>query len=293
VTTVDVGVVRSIFRFPVKSMLGESLDRVAIDGGGVVGDRRYALVDDETGKVVSVKRPKWWARMFELAARTSGNTVEVHFPDGVSLAIDDPELRVRLSDFFGRAVSITSTLPPGATFDEVWLRELKNDIDPFLDTPSRIEDGDEMIDGGLMGLTGQFFNALPIHVVTTSTTRRLSALAPGSRFDPHRFRPNIVLETSGEGFIENAWAGHVLRIGSVELGVALAVPRCVMTTLAQGDLPADTNVLRTISRHNAVDIGIGSPPAPCVGVYTDVTVDGEIAVGMPAVLESRSTVARD
>ena len=274
-TTVDVGVVQSIFRFPVKSMLGESLDRVAIDGGGVVGDRRYALVDDETGKVVSVKRPKWWARV-ELAARTSGDTVEVHFPDGVSLAVDDPELHVRLSEFFGRDVSIASTPPPGATFDEVWLRDLKNDIDPFLDMPSRMEDGDEMIDGGLMGVTGRFFNALPIHVVTTSTTRHLSTLAPGSRFDPHRFRPNIVLETSGEGFIENTWAGRVLRIGKVELGVALAVPRCVMTTLAQGDLPADTNVLRTISRHNAVDIGIGSPPAPCVGVYADVKGHGEI-----------------
>ena len=113
-TTVDVGVVQSIFRFPVKSMLGESLDRVAIDGGGVVGDRRYALVDDETGKVVSVKRPKWWARMFELAARTSGDTVEVHFPDGVSLAVDDPELHVRLKRAsFGRDVSIASTPPPG------------------------------------------------------------------------------------------------------------------------------------------------------------------------------------
>jgi len=265
-------------------MLGEALDHAAVDAGGVVGDRRYALVDDETGKVVSVKRPKRWARMFELTARTSGDAVEVCFPDGVSLAIEDPRLRDRLSEFFGRSVSIVSTPPPGATFEEVWVRDLKNDIDPFLETPTRIEDGDEMIDGGMMGFTGQFFNGLPIHVVTTSTTRRLGELAPRSRFDAHRFRPNIVLETSGEGFIENAWAGHVLRIGTVALGVAIAVPRCVMTTLAQGDLPADTNVLRTISEHNVVDIGIGSP-APCVGVYADVTSDGEISVGMPAVLE--------
>jgi hypothetical protein len=62
-------------------MLGESLDHVAMDGGGVVGDRRYALVDHETGKVVSVKRPKWWARMFELAARTSGDIGETRTDD--------------------------------------------------------------------------------------------------------------------------------------------------------------------------------------------------------------------
>ena len=291
-TGVEVGVVQAIYRFPVKSMLGEALDRVTIDGGGVAGDRRYALVDDETGKVVSVKRPKWWARMFELSARTSSDIVEVHFPDGASFSIEDPELRVRLSEFFGRAVSVVSVPPPGATFDEVWVRDLKNNIDPFLGMQSRVEDGDEMIDGGFMGVTGQFFNGLPIHVVTTSTTRRLSELAPDSRFDPHRFRPNIVLETSGEGFIENAWAGQRLCIGSAEFGVALAVPRCVMTTLAQGDLPADADVLRTISRHNAIDIGLGGPPAPCVGVYTDVAVDGEIAVGMSAVLEARPVSAQ-
>jgi uncharacterized protein YcbX len=281
---VEVGIVRAIHRFPVKSMLGEALDRAEIDSGGVVGDRHYALVDDETGKVVSVKRPTWWGRMFELSARTSADEVEVQFPDGVSLAITDPDLPPRLSGFLGRSVSIASSPPPGATFDEVWVRELKNDIDPLLDVQTRVEDGDEMIDGGYMSVTGQFFNALPIHVVTTSTTRQLTGLAPGSRFDPLRFRPNIVLETEGEGFIENAWAGHALHIGNVELAVAVAVPRCVMTTLEQGDMPADRNVLRAISRHNAVDIGLG-PPVPCVGIYTEVSEAGEIAVGMPAVLE--------
>jgi uncharacterized protein YcbX len=285
-SSIEVGVVREIHRFPVKSMLGESLDRAEIDTGGVVGDRRYALVDDLTGKVVSVKRPKWWGRMFELSARTSGDTVEIHFPDGESSAIGESSLPTRLSRFLGRDVSVVSSPPPDATFDEVWMRDLKNDIDPLLDLPTRIEDGEEMIEGGYMSVTGRFFNALPIHVVTTSTTRRLTELAPQSRFEPRRFRPNIVLETPGEGFVENAWAGHVLRIGGVELAVALAVPRCVMTTLEQGDMPADRDVLRTISRHNAVDIGFG-PPVPCVGVYAEVSAGGEIAIGMPATLEAR------
>jgi hypothetical protein len=293
VARIEVGVVRSIYRFPVKSMLGESLDRATIDSGGVVGDRQYALVDDETGKVVSVKRPKRWSRMFELSARTSGDTVVVHFPDGVSLRVDDPELRLRLSDFFGRAVSVVSTPPPDATFEEVWVRELKNDVDPYLGMPTRMEDGDEMIDGGqFMSATGRFFDALPIHIVTTSTTRRLSEIAPASRFDPHRFRPNVVLETSGAGFIENTWAGKVLRIGDVQFSVSITVPRCVMTTLAQGGLPADSNVLRTISRHNAIDIGLGGP-YPCVGVYADVASHGEIALGMSAALEVHPDAGRE
>ena len=68
----QVGAVASVRRYPVKSMLGEDLPAGEFDAGGLVGDRAYALVDDESGKVVSVKRPKWWARMFELAASTGG-----------------------------------------------------------------------------------------------------------------------------------------------------------------------------------------------------------------------------
>jgi uncharacterized protein YcbX len=68
----QVGMVAAVRRYPVKSMLGEDLAAGEFDAGGLVGDRAYALVDEETGKVVSVKRPKRWARMFELAASTGG-----------------------------------------------------------------------------------------------------------------------------------------------------------------------------------------------------------------------------
>ena len=175
--------VQSLRRYPVKSMLGEELDHASLGQRGVVGDRAYALIDDETQKVVSVKRPKRWGRMFELAAVTRGDTVEVRFPDGTSMLIGDAALPSRLSEFLGRAVSVASTPPPDATFDEVWIRELKNDIDPYLGMPSRVEDGEEMIDGGQF-MSGNFSNGGAIHVVTTSSTRRLGELAPESRFDP-------------------------------------------------------------------------------------------------------------
>jgi uncharacterized protein YcbX len=234
-----VGRVQSIRRYPVKSMLGEDLDCASLDTRGVVGDRVYALIDDETQKVVSVKRPKRWGRMFELAAVTRGGSVEVCFPDGASLSIVDVALPGRLSAFLGRPVSVASTPPPAATFDEVWMRELKNDIDPFPRVASRVEDGDEMIDNGqFMNVNGNFFNFGAIHIVTTSSTGRLRQLAPGLRLDPYRFRPNVVVETDGEGFVENGWTGKTLTIGEVGLGVLFPVPRCVMTTLSQGDLPS-------------------------------------------------------
>ena len=281
----SVGRVQSLRRYPVKSMLGEELDRVALDRRGVVGDRAYALIDDETQKVVSVKRPKRWGRMFELAAVTRGDTVDVRFPDGTSTPITDVALNGRLSEFLGRAVSVASTPRPGATFDEVWMRELKNDIAPLPSMPSRIEDGEEMIDNGqYMSVVGNFSNGGAVHIVTTSSTRRLAELAPESRFDPYRFRPNIVVETADDGFVESAWSGRTLTIGDVRLTVRIPTPRCVMTTLSQGDLPADREVLRTITQHNSLDLGVGV--FPCLGVYADVESPGDIGVGDQVTLAS-------
>jgi uncharacterized protein YcbX len=275
-----VGSVQSLHRYPVKSMLGEDLEQVALDRRGVIGDRAYALIDDDTGKVVSIKRPKRWGGMFELAASTRDGTVEVRFPDGTTTAINDASLPGRLSAFFERSVSVAATPPPDATFDEVWMRDLKSGIDPI--GSSRIEDGEEMIDNGqMMSVNGNFSNGGPIHIVTTSTTSRFAQVAPDSRFDPKRFRPNIVIETDGDGFVENEWTGRKLTIGAVRMTVLVPTPRCVMTTLPQGELPADRKVLRTIAQHNTVDIGIGV--FPCLGIYA-VSTEGQIRVGDPVTL---------
>jgi len=261
-------------------MLGEDLPRLSIDRRGVVGDRAYGLVDVETQKVVSVKRPRRWARMFELRAVTRGQTVEVCFPDGSSVSIGDAGLDGRLSDFLGRAVTVASTPPEDATFDEVWARELKNGVDPVAGMSSRTEDGEEIIDNGqFMSVSGNFSNGGAIHIVTTSSVRELAALSPQSQFDASRFRPNIVIDTDGSGFVENAWPGQVLHIGDVELPVVIPTPRCVMTTLPQAESPGDREVLRSISRHNSIDLGFGV--LPCLGVYANVATEGDIAINAP------------
>ena len=88
-----------------------------------------------------------------------------------------------------------------------------------------------------------------------------------------------MVDTPDDGFVETAWQGRTLAIGEVRLPVTFTVPRCVMTTLAQGDQPADRDVLRTISRENAVDVLETGTPYPCVGVYADVAAPGLVTVG--------------
>jgi uncharacterized protein len=106
---------------------------------------------------------------------------------------------------------------------------------------------------------GTFFDGAPIQLVTTATLDRLAALAPKSCFDVARFRPNFVIECAGspDGFIENDWSGRTVLIGSqVQILVARPTPRCVMTTLAQGTLPKDPDVLRTAVQNNLGNVGV-------------------------------------
>jgi MOSC domain-containing protein len=277
-----VGRVSELRRYPVKSMLGETLDVASIAARGVAGDRAYALVDVETGKLVSAKRPKRWGRILELTASTSdgdGDGVCVAFPDGETFAIDAPALRDRLHEFFGRRVEVASVPPTGATYDEVWERDLKNGVDPYVGLSSHVEEGDELIEyPQFLSGPSNFFDFGTLHLITTSTCRQLAALAPNSRFDSSRFRPNIVIDTDESGFPETNWVGQTVTIGATRLTVSMSVPRCVMTTLAQGELPADRDVLRTIAEHNSLDPGLGTP-YPCVGVYADVELPGDIQLG--------------
>ena len=93
----------------------------------------------------------------------------------------------------------------------------------------------------------------------TATLERLRELYPEGRFETRRFRPNIVVEPASDekAFIEDAWIGQSVSIGDeVRLAITEPCPRCVMTTLPQGDLPRDRGILRTASQHNQVHVGV-------------------------------------
>ena len=121
---------------------------------------------------------------------------------------------------------------------------------------------------------GTFFDSATVHLVTTATLDTLRSLYPEGRFEPRRFRPNIIVATPPEatGFVENEWVGREITIGpSVRLRVTMATGRCVMTTLAQGDLPRDRGILKTAVEHNNA----------AVGVYAEVLSGGYVQRGAP------------
>jgi uncharacterized protein YcbX len=262
--------VAALWRYPVKSMLGEELDASAVGERGLAGDRAYALVDRETGKIVSGKNPGRGAVMFECRAAfleppDAGDAEQppalVTLPDGSTVRSDDAHVDDVISRALNSPVSLQAHAPEKAVID------------------------DEQI--ALLSPPGTFFDAAPVHVVTTASLDALAAATPAGRFDPRRFRPNILVATEAAGFVDNDWVDTTLQVGAdVALLLVMAVPRCVMTTLAQDDLPADKEILRTVNRANRVDIP-GMGPNPCVGVYGLVTTGGEIARGDEVRVEPR------
>ncbi len=248
------GSVVSLWRYPVKSMMGEELNAADITKGGLLGDRAYALVDSSDGKVASAKNPRKWPQLFDCRAaladvpRTGVKVppVRITLPDGTIINSEQPDVNQIFSKVLKREVKLFA-LPDvrTATAEEYW-----PDIEG-------LEHRDTVTDFGLP--EGTFFDCALLHLLTTATLDRLRGLYPHGRFEVRRFRPNIVVETAnGENdFVENAWIGQMLAIGdAVRLSITGPCPRCVMTTLPQGDLPKDASVLRTAAQHNRANVGV-------------------------------------
>lgn len=253
--------VASLWRYPVKSMQGEELNAADVTPGGLLGDRQFAVVDPATGKVAGAKNPRKWPGFFYFRAAyteppRAGRplpAVRVTMPDGTFATTDETDLPKLLSVALGREITLSASLP-SATAEEYVIAD--DDVASF-DLP-----------------TGTFFDAAVLHLVTTATLDRLRSLYPEGRFEPRRFRPNLIIATGPEasGFVENDWAGREIAIGEqVRLRVTVATGRCVMTTLPQGDLPKDSGILRTAAQHNNAQ----------VGVYAEVISGGLVRRGDP------------
>ncbi|MBI3743976.1 MAG: MOSC domain-containing protein [Chloroflexi bacterium] len=266
------GTVVSLWRYPVKSMMGEELNVVAVTERGLLGDRAYALVDRSDGKVASAKNPRKWPTLFDFRSafaqppRTGEKLppVRITLPDGTLVGSEQSDRDQILSQALGRQVALEARAPEAPSLEEYW-----PDIEGLAHRETVTDEST---------LAGTFFDLAVLHLLTTATLDRLRELYPQGRFEARRFRPNIVVEAaSGEkSFVENTWIGRTLAIGDeVRLRITGPCPRCVMTTLPQGDLPKDPGVLRTAAQHNGVN----------VGVYAEVVRGGTIHRRDPIRLE--------
>ena len=252
-TQKSIGKVVSIWRYPVKSMIGEELNSSYVTERGLIGDRVYALIDQQTGKVASAKNPGKWGKLFDFHAafidspQTAENIppVRITLPDGSQIFSNHGEIDLTLSKILSREVSVMNSSLEKPSYEEYW---------PDIEGLAQRE---TVTDEAMPPQT--FFDIAVIHLLTTSTIDRLRELYPEGRFEVRRFRPNIVVESASEekDFIENSWVDMKLRIGEeIVLKVIGPCTRCVMTALPQGDLPKDLGILRAVAKYNQVHAGV-------------------------------------
>jgi hypothetical protein len=285
-----VGSVAGLWRFPVKSMKGERIEQAEITGRGLVGDRAYALIEADTGKVVSAKSARSFPGLLGCQAAfveppQAGRDLppaQITLPDGATVTSDSGDCDRALSAYFGRNVTLARTAPEDYTIDMY-----QPDVEGAAPASQRDTVVEQKLGSALfaqLGMpspvpVGAFFDAFPLTVLTTSTLERLNTLQPQTRFDERRFRMNVIVATTEAGFVENGWVGRKLVIGDgVRLSVAVPDSRCVMTTLAQDELAQDAGVLRALVQHNRVQVaGLGR--LPCAGVYAVIEAEGTIRTG--------------
>lgn len=282
VAPAEVGAVVSLWRYPVKSMLGEELPVARVSERGLVGDRAYGLLDSADGKIATAKNPRKWPGLFAFRAALveSGSSdapaLHITLPDGTVVSGAQRDLDQVLSHALHRQVTLAATeggpaagapSAPRVTWpaksEEYW-----PDIDG-LDHRDTVTDFDLP--------AGTFFDCATVHLLTTATLDRLGVLYPQGRFAVQRFRPNIVVSLSNDlvlspskDFAEDAWIDRTIAIGDqVRLRITVPTGRCVMTTLPQGDLAEDRGILKTAVQHHRA----------MVGVYAAVVQGGTIRQG--------------
>jgi uncharacterized protein YcbX len=245
-TSQRVGTVATLRRYPVKSLQGFEVASLEVGEHAIAGDRRRALVDGETGRLMSAKR---FSRLLEASADDDG----ISLPDGRRVLFADPDADAQLGSWLGRPVQLQEA--SSATHVSYQMT---------FDPP---DDGAEYFD--IPSPDGTFLDLAAVHLVSSGTLAGCHAEHPELDWDVRRFRPNVVVEGPTEAFAEDGWCGQRVRIGDVVLAARQPTVRCAMPLRAQPGLDRQPTLYRALDALHANHLGI----------YLDVVVSGTIRSG--------------
>jgi uncharacterized protein YcbX len=245
--------VLELWRYPVKSMQGERVERVELrPGGGVDGDRCWGVVDQSDGKILSAKR---WGRLLEASARPDGDEVVVTLPDRSEHRSDDPGVHATLSAWLDR---------------DVRLERAPTDRALAFDMGTDPTDDATAADFQWSGPPGRFVDLADVHLLSTASLTQAAGEHPDGQWDVRRFRPTALLTSEDGGYAEDAWVGSKVQIGGATIDVLMATMRCAMPTRPQpGGLERDLDISKTLQRAHDNNLGI----------YANVAVSGPVSVG--------------
>jgi uncharacterized protein YcbX len=275
-----VGTVAELWRYPIKSMLGEQRPSLPVTERGIVGDRAWALRDPATGRIASAKKHP---RLLEFQATyeieptlKKQGRIRVEAPDGRVFSPEDEEASSIVSEILGHDLLFDNqagtdektTIDRDTVFGDLPVSSLKPDW-----TPETMPDYFQLA-------TGSFLEIGAVYLLTSGSVEHLRELrGKDAIVDRLRFRPNIYIDSAASwtGFVEDGWLESSLAIGDeVECRDFERTLWCVTSTLAQKSIPRDLGILRTLAHHHD----------GCLGVYATVSSPGSVHVDDEVVLLS-------
>ena len=264
----------NIYRYPVKSMMGETLSEADIGEAGIPGDRGWAVRDEKRG---GIRGGKKIPQLMTLTAQSGPTAPLITAPDGDSASASTEGINEWLSEKLNHPVTLWPLLPAdqldhyrrGAPDTEDFEQELRAVFGRLPEEPLPDLTGfEELLE--FESPPGTYFDAFPISIMSQQSLAAMNQLEGESRFDVRRFRPNLLVDIpdTNHPFPEQAWVGKTVSLGSVQLKIDMTCPRCSMTTHGFDDLPRDTEIMRKLVNHSDGNLGI----------YASVQRRGQISV---------------
>jgi len=243
--------VAQLWRYPVKSLRGERLPHLSLVADGVDGDRLWGIRDLADRRILTARREP---RLLFAASRLGPHgEPSITLPDGQELAGLGAATDAALSAWLGKPVELVAAVASDASTAEY-----------FADAT---DDASQAIEWTMP--KGRFVDAFPVLVMTTAGLRGAAAAYPAGTWDVRRFRPNVLIDLEGEGWLEDAWADRCLQVREARLVPRRRCIRCTMVSRAQPGLDRDVNIYKTLHRTHGGD----------AGMWTQVTQPGSIAEG--------------
>jgi len=243
--------VSQLWRYPVKSLAGERVSTLNLAADGVEGDRAWGILDRADGRILTGRREP--PLLFATARLGSDGQPCITLPDGRELVGPGPTTDKALSAWLGKSVTLVAAAQSEAKRAEYF-------ADATDDSSSAIE---------WTMPKGRFVDSAPLLVLTTAGLRGCAAAYPGGAWDVRRFRPNVLVEAEGEGWIEDQWIGRTLLVGATRLVARSRCIRCTMVNRAQPGLARDVEIYRTLDRTHGGD----------AGAWSQVTQMGVLSLG--------------
>jgi len=272
---IQIGTIKELWRYPVKSMEGELLQEAEVEKLGVVGDRSWAVRDELAGEIIGVRK---LPRLLNCSARyetqpkpgqTGSDVPNVHvlLPDGTRFLSRNEQSNELLSAYLKKNVSLQPLQPKSnKAFYRLSAPEgeqaMKKQFDARGGMPSL---------GSLSWLKmlelatyvtprGRLYDVYPLHIVTSNSIGMLKSVEPEGDFQSRRFRPNIYIESAqkSDTLDEFDWVGGRLFIGDTIIKCESRTVRCSMPAQPQPGLEKDSKVLRTLEKHTQRHLGINA-----------------------------------